>query len=78
MPACRMIGFNTHLMTISVTIRSAATVKIICGARAVSVTASSTKMIISLISCRHAKISPYMLLTSDVIIRWMIEVSAFR
>ncbi len=48
------------------------------GSRVISTPTRITNMISSLTSCRLARIRPYMLFTSEVMLLWITEVSAFR
>ena len=51
---------------------------VICASWERRITTRQTKTITSDVSCRTLRIRPYILLTSEVILRWITEVSAFR
>ena len=56
----------------------AAIISVIRGSCTISTAVRITNMMISLVSCRQARIRPYMLFTSEVMLLWITEVSAFR
>ncbi len=74
-----MIGFKINIISRRTAIRSAATMMVIFIPLIKATTMTSpTKITPSLKSCSIDRMSPYMLLTSEVMLLWITDVSAFR